>query len=470
MAERTPDLRAIMTAAFEQGVPWTEEEEGIVLSYLAGLGVGEKVDRHALLAQLKARGYHHRTYKSLACKVQRMRRRIAKGTAPAPATSGGEQPAQVVAEKPKESVKVDGKGDATFVETNSPDIRTLEDALRAANVDQDTWEVDRFLVNWWDVTISAKKANADRPEMYTNFQVKVWLRRRVPELHQVIVEGLCAAMRGKAPKVPRPRVTGEHVAVLGLYDAHFGKLAWGKETGVAYDLTIARDTYLLAVNGLLDRIRGMGVGRIIIPVGQDLLHVDSAANTTEKGTPQDVDGRLPKIYTTACETVARAVTLCAHVAPVEALYVPGNHDRNTSFYLCEWLRAWFHGQGHAVQVDTSPMDRKYRRAGATLLGFTHGSEEPLRDLPVVMAKEAPDEWAAATYHQWLVGHLHGKRQMHYAAGDVYGGVEVKVLPPLCRTDRWHYQKGYVKGRRAAEVHLYHEQDGPVGFFATNLPE
>jgi len=458
-----------MTNAFNSA-PWSAEEQNIVRSYLASLGADEKVDRKALLERLHSRGFTHRTYRALASYVGRLRRKAQKTPAAArPAPGPGEQLPVAVDEKPRESVTVDSRGDSGVVETNSPDIRTLEDALAAADVDLETWEVDRYVVNWWDVTVSARKADGATPETYTNYQIKVWLKRKAPSLHQIIVEGLCDAMRGKAPKLPRHRPGGDHTAVVCLYDAHFGKLAWGPEVDSgSYDLAVARDTYLGAVADLLGRIRGMGIGNILLPIGQDLLSVDSAANTTEKGTPQDVDGRFPKIFQVACEAVARATTMCAELAPTEAVYVPGNHDWNTAWFLSEWMRAWFQGQGHAVTVDTSPAGRKFRRYGVNLIGMTHGDKERLQALPTIMADSVPQDWANSLYRHWLIGHHHRKRQFNFTAGDTFGTVEVRVVPSLCRTDRYHYTKGFVNNRRAAEAHIYHAEDGPVAYHVTNL--
>jgi len=53
---------------------------------------------------------------------------------------------------------------------------TLEQILELFEVDGDIWEVDRYIINSWDVTNRAG-------DVFTNYQIKVWLIRKIP-VHQ----------------------------------------------------------------------------------------------------------------------------------------------------------------------------------------------------------------------------------------------------------------------------------------------
>jgi hypothetical protein len=55
-------------------------------------------------------------------------------------------------------------------------IKTLEDALEFSEVDLNVWEVDRHVFNSWDV--SMKNADGTGAFKRTNYQVKVWFRRK----------------------------------------------------------------------------------------------------------------------------------------------------------------------------------------------------------------------------------------------------------------------------------------------------
>lgn len=55
-------------------------------------------------------------------------------------------------------------------------IRTLEEALEFSDVDLDKWEVERHIFNSWDV--SMKNQDGSGAFKKTNYQVKVWFRRK----------------------------------------------------------------------------------------------------------------------------------------------------------------------------------------------------------------------------------------------------------------------------------------------------
>jgi hypothetical protein len=352
------------------------------------------------------------------------------------------------------------------ITTRSLDIRTLDEALDAAGVDRDAWEVERHVINYWEVT------GGDETKTLTNVQVKVWLKRRVTPFAERALGHLIESLETASPPyVPRPiaRPRDECALFLGLYDHHLGKLAWKPETGEAYDTKRARALYVDAAADLLAKSRPFGVGRVVLPLGQDFFHLnDPTGSTPQAGNPLDVDGRLAKVFAAGEESVVRAVELCAAVAPVDVVWVPGNHDPQTSYYLARVIRAYFREADH-VTVDTGPAPRKYVRHGVCLLGLTHGSEEPHRDLPVIMAAEAPGLWAETTHREWLTGHKHKRKETRYIPHDTFNGVGVRILPSLCATDEWHYRKGYVGNNRAADAYLWHASEGYVGHFATYAP-
>ncbi len=102
------------------------------------------------------------------------------------------------------------------------------------------------------------------------------------------------------------------------------------------------------------------------------------------------------------------------------------------------------------------------------MGFTHGSDEKHADLPTIMAGEVPRHWADTTHREWHLGHLHKRKETRFNAGDTYGAVTVRVLPSMTGTDAWHYQKGYVKGCRAAEAYLWSYTEGYKAHFSNNV--
>ena len=79
----------------------------------------------------------------------------------------------------KEEMSVEYQQNNAIVSVNSLTICTLEEALEIANVDLEIWEVDRYIVNSWQVTMNVKRKE---PVTRTNWQVKVWLKRKKIQL------------------------------------------------------------------------------------------------------------------------------------------------------------------------------------------------------------------------------------------------------------------------------------------------
>jgi hypothetical protein len=163
----------------------------------------------------------------------------------------------------------------------------------------------------------------------------------------------------------------------------------------------------------------------------------------------------------------RCIDRALEVAPIELCYSPGNHDRETSWYLTRFLEAYYHANKH-VTIDSMPTTRKYTEYGVTLIGYDHGQDVKPDKLPGVMAVEMREAWGRAKFTEWLTGHFHKEKEMHFTSCDTHQGTVVRTLPSLSATDAWHYRKTYVHGRRLAQGHLYSKHDGHVGYFNANV--
>jgi len=197
---------------------------------------------------------------------------------------------QVERTEVEDSVETKYNGSTATVTTKSRTIRTVEDALEYAEIDTNIWEVSGVTINSWE-SAGKSKGTWSRCQLW---QVKVTLKRKAPKFLTDAIADLTADIaRIKAPSpkpTSRPR-KDLHMLEVSLFDAHFGKLAWGQETGTDYDLKIAEKVYAEAVTQLLDLAQPYNVDRILFPVGNDFFHVDNWRNETAAGTAQDVDTR-----------------------------------------------------------------------------------------------------------------------------------------------------------------------------------
>ena len=343
----------------------------------------------------------------------------------------------------------------------------LEAFLRENGVDLEVWEVERWVVNRWEMGALVDGALTTQPL----YQIKAWLRRKGgPEADRAFLEELFGALAERAPTLPPPPVPrgdGEpRMAVLAAPDIHVGKLAWGEETGENYDTRIALSLWRESTRALLARLAAYPheTELLLLPLGNDLFHVDSMQNTTTSGTRVDVDSRWQRAFRLVAEFVVEEIIEAARkVAPrVEVIMVPGNHDHQRTFYLGELLRV-FYAKTPGIRVQNAPTPRKYRLWRQVLLGWTHGHRGRHRDLPLLMAVEASGLWGHASWREWQVGHYHARKQYHYMPLVDERGVIVRVLPALSGTDAWHAEMGFIGSKRAASLIVYHPEGEEAAF-------
>lgn len=257
------------------------------------------------------------------------------------------------------------------------------------------------------------------------------------------------------PKLKRHKYQPSSLMLeAGIYDPHFGKQAWGDETGqVNYDLDIAERDYKAVIRDLISRIDAYGLifESVLFPVGQDYFHIDTVHETTTAGTKVDTDDRWQKIYKVGIDCLVWAVEALRELAPVEVLYVPGNHDEMMSFFATLHLDAYFKALEDVI-VDTSPTRRKYRRYGNSLIGFAHGKDERKR-IEKLMQVEAASDWGETRYHEFHLGDLH-----HEEARED-GGIIFRRISAITATDAWHAKMGYVGPLRRAQAFVWDRERG-----------
>jgi hypothetical protein len=359
-------------------------------------------------------------------------------------------------------------------------IKTLDELLKVCDVDLNLWKVKNYLVNKWDVT----SWKGLFPETIQNFQVKAWLEKNIQFIKEISVGEVFKEMvKDYEPPILNIK---QHIPLqqdennlleISIFDLHLGKLGWGGETGENYDVKIARERFLSAIEKLVYRASGFPYSKILFPVGNDFFNSDTIFNTTTKGTPQDEDLRWQKTFKVGVKLLIDAINLLKQTGvPVDVMIIPGNHDFERSFYMGEYLFAWFN-EDPMVNVDDGASPRKYYRFGQVLLGFTHGSEEKEGSLPLIMASdiESKPYWTDTKYHEWHVGHIHRKRNMNYSIinnkertlnEDL--GVTVRYLSSLTGTEEWHHKKGFIGAIKAADAFIWNDEYGLLAHLNTNL--
>ena len=350
----------------------------------------------------------------------------------------------VVAGIASEIVRED-KGDSSQYTVDGMDVQTIDDVIRVCNVDRHLWATKRFSVGQRNDGRLRWNASFERSKFATNTFVK--------DLKEDLKKLVLPPTKSKAAPVK-----GGRLVEFSLPDIHFGKLGWKPESGGDYDMKIARKIFFEAINELVEKAQKQGpISRILYPVGNDYLTIDSDSNETTAGTAQDVDSRFAKIYREGRKMLVEAIELLRQIAPVDVIVVPGNHDNQSMFHLGDALECWFHAYSD-VKIFNEPISRKYYQFGKNMICFSHGHLEKHDKLPQLAAVEQPAMWAATLYREWHLGHLHHDWVKEYM------GTIVRILPSLTGADRYHHDNGYVGAKRVAQAFSYNEMTGLEAVF------
>jgi len=241
-----------------------------------------------------------------------------------------------------------------------------------------------------------------------------------------------------------------HCAVISLQDIHFGKE--GNDT-------IDKD-FEDTVKNLVSRANAIHhIETMYFVVGGDLINMDTFQGTTTSGTPLDNCMSATEAYVQAFDAMHWAVTyIKAHCDKLVVVYVPGNHDRLSSFHLA-------HALSRSIDCDKITWDVKYEERKVHVWhnnfnAFEHGDKRS-KNNPLIYASEYPKAWGDTTNRTLFKGHIHTDRKVEYMTSNETAGFIEKTLPSLGKTDYYHYSNKYVGNRRSGKLEIQHPTMGNI---------
>lgn len=337
-------------------------------------------------------------------------------------------------------------------------IHTLEQLIEFFEIDLSIWEVERFVANKWEMAYKDEGGEAQTEPL---FQVKAFLKRKKEIINaRREIEALKEQAKEEAPAPPevhRPAIPVGNMLEVNITDHHFGKMAWGVETGDQnYDTKIAEKVFWRAFGALLGRTKSHQFEEIWFVVGNDLFNSDDNEGRTTKGTYVSTDARYQKTFSVVRRVMVNAIEqLRCYTKMVKVVMVPGNHDHLSVWHLGDSLECYFHRYTDVI-IDNEPKVRKYHTFGKVLIMFTHGDKGKLKDYPLLMATEQSELFGKSRFREIHCGHN------HINIVDEQHGVKVRKLSALCPPDAWHAEHGFVGNVRASEAFIWNRDEGLIG--------
>ncbi|KKL04014.1 hypothetical protein LCGC14_2620310, partial [marine sediment metagenome] len=307
------------------------------------------------------------------------------------------------------------------------------------------WKVLDLQNNYWQ-GMKNMKAGGGAMSLY---QSKLRVR---PVTGELTLEGIdkffkeLPDMKVGSPKNPSQYDPNGIMLEIALADIHFALEPNKLETDVI-------ERFQFVIMDIVRRIQAMNIKieKIIVPGLGDVLHFDTASQTTTKGTQIDAKLNHQEMFKLACRMMIWAYDTLSELAPVEAFILPGNHDLMSSYFLATSLFYKFEFDP-AVDVVVEEHSRTWREWGLVLLGFAHGDFAKAR-LAKWLHVEAREAWGRTSWAEIHVAHK------HHQITNEDNGVILRHLPTITPDDKWHYDRAFVGAVRATMSFLWDKEAG-----------
>lgn len=261
----------------------------------------------------------------------------------------------------------------------------------------------------------------------------------------------------KFPAIKRVKYKDSYCLVIDPADIHIGKLASAYETGEDYNNEIAVKRVNQGIEKILSYVQCFPLDKIVLIIGNDILHTDNAKRTTTSGTPQDTDGQWYDNFIIAKNLYIGIIDKLVNIADLHIIHNVSNHDYMAGWYLAETIKTYYRNCKN-ISFDTNMRHRKAYRYHSNLIGTTHGDGAKTNDLPLLMAQEFKKEWAETQHRYIYVHHVHHKNSKEMI------GVTVESVRSPSGNDGWHHRNGYQYAAQAIEAYLHCKVNGQIARF------
>ena len=336
-----------------------------------------------------------------------------------------------------ESIDLD-KGEGKISGTFEHEPKSAEEIIQLLKIDTDKWRLSQY----WN------------KQMGDHWRVSA-LITQIKNPEEKLFAELLENWKPKSYKLPKVNLkdiknNNPVCGVMSLQDIHFGKE--GNDTiDKDFEDTIK---YLIQKAAPVNYIE-----RMYFVVGGDLINMDTFEGTTTSGTGLDNCMTATEAYVQAFDAMHWAINFIkAYCKELVIVYVPGNHDRLSSFHLVHALSKSI--ESNEITWDIKYEERKVHVWHNNFNAFEHGDKRS-KNNPLIYASEYPKEWGATTNRTLFKGHIHTDRKVEYMTSNETAGFIEKTLPSLGKTDYYHYSNKYVANRRSGKLEIQHPTMGNI---------
>jgi len=274
---------------------------------------------------------------------------------------------------------------------------------------------------------------------------------RQQELFKAAADAMASVLPRLTPIIAPEQFNADLLTMYTLTDAHIGMLAWHREGGADWDLTIAE----AVIVGCFEQIIKSSPDSETAVLNQlgDLLHYDGlSAVTPTSGHVLDADGRFTKMVEVAVRVLRRVINmLLAKHRIVHVILAEGNHDMASSVWLRTMFKALYEDEPR-ITVDDSALPYYAYEFGEVMLTFHHSHLKKFGAMREIIPAMFSEMWGRTKKRYCHTGNYHHTKE------DEAAGMKVFQHPTLAARDAYASRGAWFSDREICAI-TYHRKFG-----------
>ena len=334
------------------------------------------------------------------------------------------------------------KGTAEIKGLSLSEPRSADDIIKLLKIDVTKWK----LSSYW---------NKERQDGWFISAMVTALKKEPKDYLIDVLNNFKPDYQPVAEVFTNDSFAGDSVGVISTQDLHFGK----------EDNNNIEEHFKAAIKNLVCRAyMSHKLDKIIYVIGGDLLNMDTFSGSTTAGTPVDNSQRAQQAYKEAFDALFWSINYIKQFCDnLHVVYLPGNHDRLSSYHMAHALSKCFDAEDYSIYFDVEYAERKVVVYGNNFFAFEHGDVNK-KNTALTYATEFPLCWGRTIYRTCYTGHFHSKKTVELVTENEHNGFSIKHLPSLSSTDYWHYHNKYTGAKRQAIMEIHDSEKGKISEF------
>lgn len=341
------------------------------------------------------------------------------------------------------------KGTGTYKCITSVKPRTPEEIIQILDIDTTKWKLSQY----WNKEVSGKWLVSAL--VTKKSEIQVGEESFLSSLNKIDMSTIKPLSKNEL--YINNSTTEKVCGIISLQDLHFGKP--GNED--------MEEVMMKALSYLIGKAyNNYTIEKLILVVGSDTLNMDTFNGTTTSGTIVENSESATTAYLKAFDAICKGVILLKQYCKnLEVVFIPGNHDRLSSFHLLHAVSQAF-SEMTDITFNVDYEERKVIRYGKNMLCFEHGDVSS-KNNPLIFATEYSKIWGLTLHRVLYTGHYHGRKNKEFITENELHGFVSRVIPALTSSDYWHHHNKFVGNKRAAILHIHDSEKGLVSEFVYN---